>query len=202
MLAQRWEQPSTAQEERNAITRARRLCKRKRKPIAAKFRAQKSKVSQSSIFEVESDFDSNAISNTFLAITRMIGINPYVQFENAELSSRHLGTSISFLEGILGFIRHRIALCHEPFSSAAPNEDQLTLSILWDPSTMKRISANCSPNFCRHIAKMSREEFCSRMEACDLPLPCPKTEFLGYLVDGSVCIGENITSWTRFSTAI
>ena len=197
MLAQRWEQPSTAQEERQTITRARRLCKRKRKLAKAKSNAADSKISEFSISKPDGRgiMALSDTSNKFFAVFRMIGIHPKIAFQIFEHICPHLGRSISFLEDILGMIQHRVAI--QQFEDAAPCEHEMTLRIRWDPTTMRRNLVEVSPNFCRRIAKMSHEEFCNSMEASDLPLPCPTTEFLCYFIDASLLFGENIHFRTR-----
>jgi hypothetical protein len=209
MLAQRWEKPSTAQEERLAISRARRLCKKKRKGVTVISKDQKSSAMAISIFALQQqnvvrEFEDFCRGGTFFAISSPLGILPKILAIISGGLSQNLAQSILFAKNVVSNIaQRRPNLSSQQHATAlvygVDDEHEMTLYIRWDSSTMRNTFVSASKGFCENIAGMSVSDFHIRMDSCGLPLACTLFQWLCYLVDGALCVGEGCTSWIRYS---
>ena len=209
MLAQRWEKPSTALEERRTIVRARRLCKRKRS-FKKKMPIKGNEESGSSEDSYKSSDNSERAQNlpleqqkNFLKFSRMLGIRAQELNRIFETLPSALTNAIMLLDTIVvgnhDSIQARKISANDGVSLAG-EEDSLECAIFvcdLDAETMGRGYVDANPQFYSTIAGMSPEEFRSRMDASTLPLPCSPLQFLCYFLDGTLCISEGLTSWTR-----
>lgn len=206
MLAHRWENPSTAQRERQAISRARRLCKGKRKIITANLQIQNSKsftfsrVSTShTLFGQQFEFLDH--SDTFLSFSRIVGLQSNFVKEFVGDASEDLAQALIFSEKVVSFAqRQSHQSCRQNESGVMlkdANDQDMMLRIRWDPSTMRHISVVASQSFLENLAGMCARDFNLNLESCRVPLPCPSSQWLCYLADGALCVGEGRTSWIR-----
>ena len=200
MLAQRWEKPSTAQEERQTILRARKLCEETSGRTTSRVAKRAPGISPSL------DLDSNPgpryyrDSTTFLFISWIFGVQPNLVAQIFESIPTSLMNAAAFLEDTLCLVQKQLPQAQLDASNSSlkpqPN-DHMSLKCRWNPDTMKRTCVEASPEFCRSIAGMDSMEFYQRMESNKFPLPCNPAQYLFYFLDGALCMGEGLTSWTR-----
>ena len=205
MLAQRWEKPSTAQEERRAITRARRLCKRKKRAAKSKNQnASSDKNIPPPAATHRQDLDQTRQrfndGRTFLSASSQFGMKSNVIAGLLSALSQNLVQSIALAEDTVASIQSISSFPLPAFSELVVTLDSacMMLAIRWDPDTMKRTAVKATTGFCSNIAGMSDEEFCSRMDSGELSKPCTSIQLLNYFVDGALCIGQGVHSWIRY----
>ena len=196
MLAQRWEKPSTAREERQTILRARRLCEERSeiKNCSNSEEASSDSPSQSSpSFKYFND------GKTFLTASWIFGVQQNLLIQIFETLPGSLMQAIIFLEDTLHLLQKPIRQMQ--FESSTSNMSQssshVTLMYRWDPDTLERTCVEASSEFCRSIAGMNATDFHRGVESSLFPLPCSPFQYLFYFLDGSLCMGEGQTSWTR-----
>ena len=204
MLAHRWEKPSTAQDERRALIRARRLCKKKKRP--AKEYPSKAGRKESPIIMSRSRYDDRSwLDSRYIGIIRDVSKVFGIRAERVEIAlntvPKYLAASVSDAEDLLVQIKRFSMFSSPPQLSASlkelSNQNDIVLLVKWEPDNMKRTCVIASPGFCGTIAGMTVAEFLSGLEDCQLPIPCTITEFLAYFWAGALHLGEGRTSWTR-----
>ncbi len=195
MLAQRWEKPSTDQEERRAILRARKLCGEKAN-IAKAFESE----GASSVSQLQEDGSRGGTffnqGRTFISISWILGVRPTLVTKIFESVPTSFMNAISFLENTLNLVQRPIPQFGLT-AFAAEHGDHISLIYRWDPNTMERTCVEGSSEFFRSIAGMQSEEFFKMVESDKLSLPCSQIQYLCYFLDGALCMGEGLTSWTR-----
>ena len=198
MLAQRWEKPSTGQDERRAILRARRLCGESADGMGLQD-------SDGSSLEVPPHFHDETLidrqrlkrSNNFIATAWIFGVRPEIIDGIFESAPAALISALSLIEDTptsreSGFGNvstgqfEKIALI------------QMSLMYRWDPTSMERTYVEATPDFCQNLAGMTLHDFHSTMESDSFPLPCSPLQYISYFIDGALCMAEGQMSWTRF----
>jgi hypothetical protein len=194
MLAQRWEKPSTAQEERRAILRARRLCDDK--SGSAKSHDENSD-QQDRIADVLT-LRQIKEGRSFLATAWIFGVR-------AELVDMAFESAPKALLSVISSVNNTVATVRKQASCNSTDEENeglgmvpISLMYRWDPESMDRTCVEASAEFCKNIAGMAPLEFYSKMESNDFPLPCGDLQYLCYFIDGALCMAEGLRSWTRY----
>jgi hypothetical protein len=206
-LAQRWEKPSTAHEERKAILRARRLCEEK---VECKMLGQDSDEnpdSPSNYADGERDQRISQIrsSNTFLVFAWLLGVRRSIITSVLQMIPGPLFSAVCKVEAVLSrtvlsSYQNQLAATSTIADTFVSNE--ITLMYRLNPDTMEKVCVESTPEFGHRIAGMTREEFQLRMESEDFPLPCSPLQYISYFIDGAVCLGEGLNSWTRSCSSL
>ena len=202
-IAQRWEKPSTAQEERRAILRARRLCDDNPEHP----RSENLEVSKTSPILIP--FEHQGLeqlcrrfrkSNTFLAVLWMLGVRQSLVETMFQTIPDCLISAIFHLEDVLTQLPQSTYQTQLAASRSIPDShatSETSFLCRWDPDTMERTRLEASPEFCNTIAGTTAEVFVSKAESDGLMLPCSSIQYLCYFIDGALSIAEGLTSWTR-----
>ena len=198
MLAQRWEKPSTGQEERRAILRARKLCEEITETTTSDDPA--SGVSYPQHQEGNREIRYFDFGTTFLSSMWIFGVQPSLIAQLLESIPASLMNAAIFLEDTLNLVQMPIPRHELERSTTGPftqSSSHMSVIYRWNPDTMIRTCVEASPAFCRCIAGMEVAEFNKKIDSNEFPLPCSPLQYLLNFLDGSLCIGEGLTSWTR-----
>jgi hypothetical protein len=203
-LAQRWEKPATDQDERRAIMRARRLCEDNSE--TSKSSDVSSGLEETPLFNALQDSDKDSCilrlknSNSFLGIAWLMGVRPTVVTDAFRSMPISLIAAVSYLEDTLALIpsNHQQPLASSTFLPevhACPNEMSVVYRL--NPDTKKRTGVEVSDEFCKRFGGITQQDFRVKSESEEFPLPCSTLQYICYFIDGTLCIGQGLTSWTR-----
>ena len=198
MLAQRWEKSSTGQEERRAILRARKLCEDIQEKSGSDDPSSDVPYPQHEEGNIEIRYFD--FGTTFLSIMWIFGVQPSLIAQLLESTPASLMNAAIFLEDTLNLVQMpipQVVLDTSATSLISQASNHMSLIYRWNPDTMERTWVEASPAFCRSIAGMEVEEFHKKISSDQFPLPCSPLQYLLYFLDGALCIGDRLTSWTR-----
>jgi hypothetical protein len=196
-LAQRWEEPSTAHQERIALRRAKRLCAkaesdglRRMDPVSEVSLGARMSLRPVLTFPSWKERCKEFIQNKFWATIFDWGIRrSSIQhiLENIPCDFWHdVQSSLQILSS--NIMHNKIQSSEQGREGAA----SLTMSC-----NVKHDKFKWNKKFIQDLCGTSGEDFARELTSCNLPLPCTPFQFLCFFIDASLCFEEGLRSWQR-----